>query len=197
MKKKKPQPTHVKESGWTVEDYYQLPEDGKQYEIISGILELKPSPSTTHQRVSHQMERVLTDSCESDYIIMDAPVDVILSENETRQPDILMIHRSREHIIHEHAVIGAPDLVVEIISPSTAKQDRTMKLESYARFGVPEYWIADPANLTIEQYGLVEEGKPYQLLNLFSKEETVYSELIPCVSFVVYHVLTIRKNTPG
>lgn len=136
MKKKKSSPLHIKESGWTVDDYYQLPEDGHQYEIIGGVLEMKPSPSTTHQRVSHQMERVMSDSCESDYIILDAPIDVILSENETRQLDLLLIHKSREHIIEEHAIVGPPNLVVEIISPSSAKLDRTTKLESYARFGV-------------------------------------------------------------
>lgn len=60
----KEKPEFMKESGWTVEDYYQLPEDGNHYEIVGGILELKPSPSTNHQRVSHQFERVMTDSCE-------------------------------------------------------------------------------------------------------------------------------------
>lgn len=176
---------NIKESGWTVEDYLNLPEDGNQYEIIQGKLELKPSPTTTHQRVSHRLERTITDSCEMDYIIMYAPVDVILSEDETRQPDILMIHRSRESIIQEHGVVGPPDLVIEILSPNSAKRDRTIKKQSYARFGVPEYWIVDPANLTIEQYMLVQEGEPYDLQNVFGSDDTVKSERIPCVRFVV------------
>ncbi|XEC93977.1 Uma2 family endonuclease [Paenibacillus tarimensis] len=185
--------THlIKESGWTVEDYYQLPEDGNQYEIVGGMLELKPSPSTTHQRISHQIERLMTDSCETDYIVLHAPIDVILSVNETRQPDILMIHRSRQHIIEEHAIVGPPDLVAEILSPNSAKRDRTMKRESYARFGVPEYWIVDPANLTIEQYVLVEEGRPYELLQVFGREDTVSSERIPCISFPIEDVLKIK-----
>ncbi|OUS71953.1 hypothetical protein B1748_25965 [Paenibacillus sp. MY03] len=192
----KDKPLLWKESGWTVEDYYKLPEDGNQYEIVGGILELKPSPTTTHQRISHQLERVITDSCELEYIILDSPIDVILSESETRQPDILMIHRSREHIIEEHAIVGPPDLVVEILSPNSAKRDRTMKKESYARFGVPEYWIADPANLTIEQYVLKEPGKPYVLLQVFGHDDTVTSERIPCVSFSVDHVLKLDKGRP-
>jgi Uma2 family endonuclease len=182
----------IKESGWTVNDYYQLPEDGNQYEIINGVLEVKPSPSTTHQRISHQLGKKITDSCERDYIILYAPVDVILSDNETRQPDILMIHRSREHIIEEHAVVGSPDLVVEILSPNSIKRDRTIKHESYARFGVPEYWIVDPGNLVIEQYIQKEVGVPYQLMNVFSEKELVNSERVPCLSFAVGDVLRIR-----
>ncbi|WP_168122472.1 Uma2 family endonuclease [Paenibacillus sp. HB172176] len=182
----------IKESGWTVEDYYGLPEDGNQYEVVGGILELKPSPTTTHQRIAHQMEHALTDSCELQYIIMSSPIDVILSDNETRQPDILMIHRSRTAIIEEHAVVGPPDLVIEIISPNSAKRDRIMKKESYARFGVGEYWIVDPSNLTVEQYVQAETGQPYELLQLFAQDDTVNSERISCVSFTVKDVLKLR-----
>jgi Uma2 family endonuclease len=184
-------PNLIKESGWTVEDYYQLPEDGNQYELFSGKLELKPSPTTIHQRMSQRLMRKLVDTCENENIIMHAPVDVILSENETRQPDILMIHRSRESIIEVHAVVGPPDLVIEILSPSTAKRDRTVKKESYAQFGVPEYWIVDPFNLTIEQYILTSKTLPYELLNVFASEDTVTSDRLPCVSFTVQDGLKI------
>ena len=182
----------VKESGWTIEDYYKLPDDGNQYEIIDGALELQASPSTTHQRISHQIENILTDSCENEYIIMDAPVDVILSDQETRQPDILMIHRSRAHIIEEHAIVGPPDLVIEILSPSTLKRDRVMKLYSYARFGVPEYWIVDPLHVSIEKYVQLRFGEPYILEDLFSAEDTVTSDRLPCVRFVVSKGLIVR-----
>lgn len=188
---KKPNPLLIKESGWTVDDYMKLPEDGNQYEIVGGRLELKPSPTTTHQRINNRLEHILMNSCEQEFIIMDAPVDVILSDNETRQPDILMIHRSREFIIEEHGVVGPPDLVIEILSPNSAKRDRVMKKESYARFAVPEYWIVDPAHLTVEQYVLVRPGEPYQLANVFGAEDTVQSERVPCVSFVVKEGLKV------
>ncbi|TCP31783.1 Uma2 family endonuclease [Scopulibacillus darangshiensis] len=190
-KKKASGPNIVKETGWTVEDYYQLPEDGNQYEIIRGQLELKPSPTTTHQRMSQRLEFMLIGSCENEFIIMDAPVDVILSENETRQPDILMIHRNREDIIKEYAVVGPPDLVIEILSPTSAKRDRTVKKESYAQFGVTEYWIADPFNLTIEQYVLTSQNMPYDLLHVFGADDTVTSKHLPCVSFIVKEVLKL------
>lgn len=178
-------PHLIKETGWTVEDYYELPEDGNQYEIIDGRLELKPSPTTTHQSISQFLEYTMIDSCRNDYIIFHAPLDVILSDIETRQPDILAIHRSRESIVEERGIVGPPDLVVEIISPNSAKRDRTMKKQSYARFGVPEYWIVDPSNLTIEQYVQTEFGQPYELLNVFGSEDTMGSEKMPCISFVV------------
>lgn len=176
----------IKESGWTVDEYYELPEDGNQYEIVSGKLELKPSPTTTHQRISKQLEWILLDSCRNDFILMSAPVDVVLSDTETRQPDILMIHRSREEIIKERAVVGPPDLVIEIISPNSAKRDRIMKKESYEHFGVPEYWIVDHVHQTIEQYVLPSPSSTsYELINVFESEDTVVSERIPCASFVV------------
>jgi Uma2 family endonuclease len=175
-----------------VEDYYELPEDGNQYEIFDGVLELKPSPTTTHQRISHNIDWLLTDSCRNEYILMSAPIDVILSKTETRQPDIVMIHRSREHIIEEKAIVGPPDHVIEILSPSTAKKDRTKKKESYARFGVEEYWIVDPLNLTIEQYILETGDTAYTLSQLFDQDDIVKSNKLPCVSFSVKEVLTIK-----
>jgi Uma2 family endonuclease len=189
----KPQnPLLIKESGWTIEDYYKLPEDGNQYEIINGVLELKPSPTTTHQRISQQIFNFLTNSCINDYIILYAPIDVILSDTETRQPDLLMIHNSRESIIEVHAVVGPPDLVIEILSPSTIKRDRVMKRQSYAWFGVPEYWIVDPLNVTIEQYVLKKLGEPYELVDVFSADEIVTSQHLPCVGFQVKDGLIIR-----
>ena len=93
-------PFLIKESGWTYEDYAELPDNGNQYEIIvAGLLELKPSASTSHQRISQKLERILLGSCENEFIIIDASMDVILSEQDTRQPDILMVHRSRAHIV--------------------------------------------------------------------------------------------------
>ncbi len=185
-------PFLIKESGWTYEDYAKLPDNGNQYEIVAGMLELKPSASTSHQRISVQILKQLLDSCENDYIIIAAPMDVILSVQDTRQPDILMVHRSRARIVQEHAVVGPPDLVIEILSPSSIKRDRTMKLRTYAQFGVPEYWIADPIHMTIEQYSLTRTGQPYELLNVYTAEEYVESERIRCVRFKVGDGLTFK-----
>jgi Uma2 family endonuclease len=184
-KKRKIQPDKIKESGWTVDDYMELPEDGNQYEIVSGILELRPSPSTSHQRLSHTIDHLITDQCKNEYIIICAPIDVFFADNETRQPDIVMIHRSREEIVEERGIVGAPDLVVEIISPNSAKRDRLQKKEIYERSGVPEYWIVDPFNKTIEQYTLRKGSSVYQLENLYDQHDTVRSARIPCLTFSV------------
>lgn len=185
-------PFLIKESGWTYEDYAKLPDNGNQYEIVAGILELKPSASTTHQRISHRLTSVLTDSCEDESIILYAPMDVILSDQDTRQPDILMIHRSRSPIVQEHAIVGPPDLVVEILSPTSVKRDRTMKLRTYAQFGVPEYWIVDPLHMTVEQYAFMQDGQPYELQNLFTADEYVESSRLRCFRFKVSDGLTFK-----
>lgn len=103
-----------------------------------------------------------------------------------------MVHRSRESIIEEHAVVGPPDLVVEVLSPSSVKCDRVMKLHSYARFGVAEYWIVDPLNVTLEKYVLTAMNQPYLLVDVYSGDEIVSSEHLPCVSFLVRDGLIIR-----
>jgi Uma2 family endonuclease len=186
-------PYLVKESGWTVDEYYELPEEeGVYYEVVNGRLDLQPSPSSTHQRISQQMERKMVDSCEQDYIIFHAPLDVILSPTDTRQPDILAVHRSREQIITERGVEGPPDLVVEILSPSTAKRDRKMKRDTYALFGVLEYWIVDPSNLLIEVYSQTVPGEPYGEPELYAKDDTMKSRRMPCVSFAVGDVLRLK-----
>lgn len=185
-------PLIIKESGWTVDEYMRLPDyENQHFEMVAGRLELRPAPTTTHQRVSYQLVKIFTDSCDSDYIIMFAPVDVILTDIDIRQPDILLVHRSRAHIIKEHAVVGPPDLVVEILSPNSAKRDREMKKETYARYLVPEYWIVDPAHLTVERYVLKQNGEPYTLANMFDADETVCSDRIGCVSFTVKEAVKI------
>lgn len=189
--KRKPDFPMVKENGWTVDDYMNLPEDGNQYEIVDGVLELKPSPNTDHQRIIRRLDHILSDTCESQYIMILSPIDVILSERETRQPDLLMVHRSREAIIRKNGIYGPPDLVVELLSPNSVKRDRIMKRDSYARFGVPEYWIADYEHQTIEQYVAKVPGQPYELLNVFEADDTVTSDRLPCVSFVVKDALKI------
>ncbi len=182
----------IKESGWTIEEYYELPEDGNQYEMVMGKLELQPSPTTTHQRISQSMERALEDTCEVEFIIIHAPVDLIMLNNTIRQPDIVMIHRSRDHIIEERGIVGPPDLVVEILSPGTAKKDRIHKKEEYAQFGVPEYWIVDIAHQTIEQHIQLKPSMPYELYNLYSAYETVQSSRLTCVGFIVKEVLSLN-----
>lgn len=181
----------IKEGGLTYDDYASL-DDGNRYELVGGQLELmSPAPSVLHQLVSFEMQKMIARSCETDYIIISAPVDVILSSTEVRQPDIVLIYRKRMDILSKRGVEGAPDLVVEILSPSTLKRDKIDKLKTYACFRVPEYWIVEPETGILEQYVLQEER--YELVNIFQGDEPVTSPNVPCISFTM---AAIMDNIP-
>ncbi|WP_372632560.1 Uma2 family endonuclease [Cohnella sp.] len=183
MKKKRDEDPIVREGPVTYEDYAAMPDDGNRYEIIDGVLEMmSPGPMTVHQGVSGELFLFLQ-SCRSEYVMFLAPFDVILSRTTVLQPDIIMIHRSRLEIVKKHGVEGAPDLVVEILSPSTRKRDKVVKAAAYAKHQVPEYWLVDPEARTLEQYRL--DGERYELAQTYEEEDRVSSDKLPCVSFVL------------
>jgi len=175
----------VKEQRVTYEIYAEMPDDGNRYEVIDGVLELmSPSPTASHQSIAVDLCFELKQSCRSDYLIYVAPLDVILSDTNVVQPDAIMIHRSRKHIVTSRGIEGPPDLVVEVLSPSSQKRDRLKKRAVYEKYGVPEYWIVDPETQTLEQFHLDEHGK-YMLMRLYENDEQVSSSKLPCVSFAV------------
>ena len=143
---------------WTYEDYALLPDDGKRYEVIRGELYMSAAPRPSHQRVitrlSYYLEGFLEDSDIGTAFV--APIDVILPEKlgDPVQPDIVVIRRESLHIIDELNIQGAPDLVVEALSPSNPAHDRKLKYDLYAEAGVKEYWIIDPYSRTVEIYVL-------------------------------------------
>jgi Uma2 family endonuclease len=185
MDKKNNAEDQIKEQLVTYEIYAAMPDDGQRYEIVDGSMELmSPGPSSTHQSISGELEFVLKQSCKSDYLIYHAPLDVILSETNVLQPDIMMIHRSRLDIVTERGIEGSPDLVVEILSPGSRKKDKVIKMRTYAQHGIHEYWIVDSITRTLEQYQLVDSGH-YALRNLFEGNDKVTSDKLPCVSFVI------------
>nr|WP_276719335.1 Uma2 family endonuclease [Kyrpidia tusciae] len=176
-------PSVVREGGMTYDDYAAL-DDGNRYELAAGRLELmSPSPSPRHQLLSYELLRKLADTCERDYIILNAPIDLILSPSEVRQPDLLLVRRDRIHILTERGVEGPPDLVVEILSPSTLQRDKVDKAKVYAFYRIPEYWIVEPQTFVLEQYILEKER--YELTAVYHGEEPVSSPGIPCISFTM------------
>ena len=141
------------------EDYASLPDD-ERYELIDGELMPMPSPKEIHQKIllllgAEWLWFTLGNRLGAVYV---APFDVILSDFNVVQPDLLFVSNARSHIITEDNIRGAPDLVVEILSPSTADYDRTTKRELYERYGVPEYWMVDPYAKTITILRLGAEG---------------------------------------
>jgi Uma2 family endonuclease len=142
----------------TYEDYCALPDDGRRYEIIEGELYGTPSPSRRHQRFAGNLFVVLKQFAEGRGLgeVYAAPFDVILEETSVVVPDLLFVARDRVGIVTDRGVRGAPDLIVEILSPGTARRDRVEKAKLYARHGVSHYWLADPEARILEVYELAE-----------------------------------------
>ena len=138
---------------YTYADYAQLPE-GAPYELIRGELVMSPSPTPFHQIIQSNLHFALARFVRTERLgqVLTAPMDVRLSEEDTVQPDLIFIAAERSHIIGEQAIDGAPDLIVEILSPSTAYRDLTTKKRLYEEHGVNEYWIVDPEQRTVEVF---------------------------------------------
>jgi Uma2 family endonuclease len=129
-------------------DYWQLPE-GEPVELIRGRFVVSPSPNVLHQTIVLVLaETLLNAARKTGAKAMFAPMDVTLSDDTILQPDLLYVAKSRRQIIKQR-IEGPPDLVIEIIS-GTSRRDRVEKLDVYAKFGVAEYWIVDPASQHIE-----------------------------------------------
>ena len=144
---------------FTYRDYLLLPE-GDRRELIEGDFYVVPAPTFRHQIISRNLGMLLWEFVRGKGLgqVVWAPTDVVLSPESVVQPDILFISNERRGIITEDNVSGAPDLVVEILSPSTAERDRELKLTLYARYGVREYWIVDPEDSSVEVMALGDAG---------------------------------------
>ena len=161
----------------TYEDYAQTPA-GERWELIDGELSMVPSPNRAHQRSQLRLgARMSFFTDERDLGEVYADFDVVLSDTETVRPDLLFVAKGRLSIITADNVQGAPDLVVEIRSPSTARRDWITKRELYARHGVQEYWIADAEASTITVMTL-DDGI-LQVTAVYGLGETLLSPTLP------------------
>jgi len=138
---------------FTYEDYVLLPED-RRYEIVEGELLLTPAPTPYHQTVAMHLGFLLHAFVARNDLgqVFIAPCDVVLSRFDVLQPDIFFIAKGRLSIIGEKYISDAPDLVVEVLSPSTADRDQVAKAKQYAKFGVGEMWIVDPDTHAVEVF---------------------------------------------
>ncbi len=161
----------------TYEDYASLSDD-KRYELIEGELYITPSPDVYHQNVLAKLFVFLRNFTEKKQlgIVLCAPLDVVLSENDVLQPDILFISKGRSEIITEKNIRGAPDLVVEILSAGTLERDKIVKKNLYERHGVREYWIVDPTGKFIEVLTLQKEG--FEVYGIFFLDDELTSPLL-------------------
>ena len=163
----------------TADEYQQLPEGPPYYQLIGGKLFMTPSPTSYHQKILGNLHLVLAPFVNEGELgeVYLAPLDVRLSENDVYQPDLIFVRRERLQIIGENGLEGAPDLAVEILSPSTLGIDRDLKRKAYAQFGVVELWLIDPIEKQISLYDLQKNpAEPYEI---FESGDSLNSRLFP------------------
>lgn len=162
----------------TYADLASLPEDGKRYELHEGEVFVTAAARLDHQEFALNLARMLEDFVKPRKLgkVYQA-VDVYFAEDTTYTPDLVFVPTKRAHLRLRKFIRGAPDLIVEIVSPTTEVRDRGIKFQDYARYGVPEYWILDAAARTAEVYVL--RGTNYELRARFGEKDTLRSEVLP------------------
>jgi Uma2 family endonuclease len=171
--------TAVLDKKITIEEYLAREdfEEGFYYELIEGEIVKKSAPPR-HQNASNNLAFALNQFIRANNLgkIYTTPLDVFFDDFNVFEPDIVFISKERLSIVTENGIEGIPDLVVEILSPGTAHDDRGRKLKVYRRTGVREYWIVDPRSLTIEVYVLLE-GE-FELTSFATESGEVQSQVL-------------------
>jgi len=175
---------------FTYKEYAALPETGPRYQLIEGELEMSPSPNLRHHRIEARIYGGLKDfvHLHKRGEVFYAPVDVILSDEDVCQPDVFYVSEPRKSILALEGVRGAPDLCVEILSPSNRNLDLETKRVVYARHGVIEYWIVDPENDSITIYRLQENSRTP--LRILSSGDALETPLLPGFSLPLAAIFT-------
>ena len=172
-------PTTIK---LTYEDYVCFPDDGKRHELIDGEHYATPAPLMKHQRISGNLSAAIHHHCQytKQGRVFAAPIDVVFTETDVVQPDLLYIAKDQDHIITRENIQGSPDLIVEILSDSTRRRDERLKRNLYEQHGVKEYWIVDPELDSVKLYRL-QDGRytPPQELTTEQPDATLTTPLLP------------------
>jgi len=161
----------------TLEDYLALPDDVRA-ELIDGELYMPPAPRKPHQRTAVRLVTLLEHHTEQRAagLVFVAPFDVHLPSGDVVQPDVLFVAAEHADIVPDW-VRGVPDLVIEVLSPTHALRDRIVKRDLYAKNGVPEYWIVNPEERTIEVFR--HEKSAYRPAGYFTGEDVLRSAILP------------------
>ena len=167
---------------WTYQDLFDLPDDGRHYEIINGELYELPPRDSDHGRAIMNLIRLLLPVADRlGAALRTAPQGVFLPGADPVEPDLLLLTPEQKRLISKRGVEGAPALVVEVLSPSNPEHDRITKRALYARGGVQEYWLVSPEAATVEV--LVLEGDAYRTHLRAGGDEPVTSTVLPELSF--------------
>lgn len=169
---------------WNYSHYAALPDDGQRYEIINGVLFMSPVPNLWHQELVGEFFSYLRTYVKLAGLgrVFMAPTDVQLAPDSIIQPDVMVVLHAHVDRLRGTRIVGAPDLVVEVASSSTATYDRREKYDMYLRADVPEYWIVDPHARTVEVRIL--EDAHYQLVGIFRGTDIMRSTVVPSIAEV-------------
>ena len=161
-----------------VNDYMTAPND-KRYQLLDGEMVVAPAPSDRHQAIVVRLLVAMFQFVSANGLgqVRVSPYDVVLSEYDVTQPDILFVSNARAGIITEANIRGAPDLVVEVLSPGTAQYDRGYKRTLYSRSGVLECWLVDPEAQTVEVLAVGDQG--LELQATYHRDQSLHSRLLP------------------
>jgi Uma2 family endonuclease len=168
----------------TYDDYLDFPEDGRRHELLDGEHFMTPSPGTRHQAIVLNLALAIGNHLRREPAgrLLLAPIDVVLSNLDVVQPDLLFVSTARQSLVTERYVSGAPDLVAEVLSDTSRRRDEVTKRKLYARFGVREYWVVDPEIETVRVLHLAEDG--YREAAMLSHEAggVLSSDLLPALA---------------
>lgn len=170
---------------WTYADWEALgADDDKRYEIIERVLYMTTAPKNLHQWVISRLIRQVgipaEDQDDAHWAV--APIGVLMPGCDPVQPDFLIILKQNIGIIRDGRIRGIPDLIVEVLSPGSIAYDEGVKLEAYARAGVPEYTVIDPAARALRLYALRETGS-YHPPHEFTGDDAVSFACLPAIAF--------------
>ena len=177
-----PRVSYAEVEGW--------PEDGRRYELYDGEVFVIPSPISLHQLVIARLHLALEGYTRAHGgVVLFAPLDVVLTDFDVVQPDLLLFTQERRHLVDPQSVIHhAPDLAVEILSPGTAANDRGRKMRLLEQHGVHEYWLVDPKLVTVEIYRLVDAR--FAPWSRAEGSQPIDSALLPALSLVPHDLVS-------
>ena len=168
----------------TYEDYRLIPDDGKRHELIEGEHCMSPSPNIKHQRISGRLFAALYNFLQQHPLgeVFDAPCDVVLSDFDVVQPDLIFVAHAQRSIITDANIRGVPTLLVEILSEGNRKLDETIKRQRYTHYGVPEYWIVDPELDLVKIYRFTADRYGQATILTREAQDILSTPLLPSLS---------------
>ena len=177
----------------TYAELEEWPDDGRRYELYSGEVIVVPTPLPIHQVVVLRLTEILAEHARvTGGLALFAPLDIVFSEYDVLQPDVVFFDAERHRRIDfQRPIRIVPSLVVEVLSRSTAARDRGRKRQIFARYGVPEYWIIDPPARTLEV--LRNSGSDFELSAAYEGEGNVEAATLPGLSFQLATLFPIRR----